>query len=95
MLLIVSACVVASGAGCGLTLTSKFGETEVGIVVRVSELGSTISPEVTLPQASLKMRPCRIQKFNLHLFIFSLTLVLTKEVDEGAHLMGTADKDRK
>ena len=38
-----------------LTLASMLGVMEVGNVVRIPELGSTISPEVTLPTANLKI----------------------------------------
>lgn len=52
----------AIGAGCGLTAASILGDMVDSISVRVPDVGSTISPDVTRPYANRKIiQPCKIQ----------------------------------
>ena len=64
-------CVVASGAGCGLTVSFSFGVT-LGIAIRTSLFGLTNSPDVFLPWQRRKIAPLSNQNLFVS-FLFSVS----------------------
>jgi hypothetical protein len=90
ILLSVSACVVASGAGCGLMFKIR----RDGCWYRCPYTGAWVDHFTRGDMSVGQPKDAHMQNPKLVLlFIFSLTLVLCKEFDEGAHFVGTADKD--
>ena len=92
----VSAWVVASAAGCGLTPASMFGVVEVGSVVRIPELARVYHfTRYDSPKCKSKNTAVKNPEFVLLLLVLSLTLMLAEEFNTISNFMCSLEKKGK